>query len=127
METANTLEINDLLHKHREWQAQHTSVWQGRHWIEVAVPFVDRYRERIRVYVGQRPDGSIQISDDGSFLPAMGDAEGRAVRTILAGGRIETDKNYLLVAAEPDTFGERLNALIQAIVSLDAIARRADV
>jgi hypothetical protein len=88
-------------------------------WVEITTQFLDRHNDRLQVYAKRSDDGYV-LTDDGYTFAAMeqagislGDAELRALIDALG---VQVAGKELEVRATRDTFGERLHALVQAML-----------
>ena len=95
----------------------------------VATPFLDRHRNYVELFIENRPDGLVHATDDGNTmreLMAEGvefDTERRmeALERVRQTYEVNLDGDELNVSATNGDIGERINALVQAILAVGAL------
>jgi hypothetical protein len=119
-------ECRQLVDSYVEWLRQGISAEAVGNACELTTPFLDRHNDHIQIYA-QRQNGKIVLSDDGYILSdlrtsglELSTPKRRSVmETALRGFGVQLENNRLLVEASPRNLGQRVHALVQAMLALN--------
>lgn len=115
-----------LVEEYVEWLRKGLSVKELKDACELTTPFLDRHNDHIQIYALKR-NGKIVLSDDGYILSDLR-TSGLDINTpkrkailesVLNGFGVKTDGRQILVEASQRNFGQRLHALIQAMLAVN--------
>jgi Domain of unknown function DUF1828/Domain of unknown function DUF1829 len=119
-------ECQQLVDAYVKWLRRGLSAESVGNACELTTPFLDRHNDHIQIYAVRR-NGSIMLSDDGyilSDLRASGlelttSKRKTVLDTALNGFGVQLDGNRLQIEASPRNLGQRIHALIQAMLVLN--------
>jgi hypothetical protein len=120
------MEIRDLLHRHCVWLSEHTTTQVTGSWTEITIPFLDRHNDYLQMYVQEREDGFF-LTDDGDTIADLSlsgcevqTGKRRSIlQTILHGLGVQQEGDALVVTATPETFAQKYQDLIQAMLAVN--------
>ena len=119
-------ECRQLVDAYVEWLRRGLSAESVGNACELTTPFLDRHNDHLQIYAVRR-NGSIMLSDDGYILSDLR-ASGLELTTpkrkivldtALRGFGVQLDGNRLQIEASPRNLGQRVHALIQAMLALN--------
>lgn len=122
----NRQECEQLIEAYLAWLRKGLSVEKLERACELTTPFMDRHNDHLQIYAVKR-DGKIVLSDDGYILADLR-ASGLDLNTpkrkavleaVLNGFGVHTDGQQLLVEASQKNLGQRLHALVQAMLAVN--------
>lgn len=119
----NRQECEQLIEAYVEWLRRGLSVERLQEACELTTPFLDRHNDHLQIYAVNQ-NGKIVLSDDGYILADlrtsgldMTTPKRKAVlESVLNGFGVHTDGRQLLAEASPRNLGQRLHALVQAML-----------
>lgn len=119
----NRQECEQLVEAYVEWLRRGLSVERLQEACELTTPFLDRHNDHLQIYAVSQ-NGKIVLSDDGYILADlrtsgldMNTPKRKAVlESVLNGLGVHTDGRQLLAEASPRNLGQRLHALVQAML-----------
>ncbi len=122
----NRQECEQLVEAYVEWLRKGLSVEKLEEACELTTPFLDRHNDHLQIYAVKH-DGKIVISDDGYILSDLRTSgldlntpKRKAVlEAVLNGFGVRTDGRQILVEASQRNLGQRLHALVQAMLAVN--------
>jgi hypothetical protein len=120
------MNARQLVDDYVEWLRRGLSAESVGNACELTTPFLDRHNDHLQIYAVRR-NGSIMLSDDGYILSDLR-ASGLelttpkrkiVLETALRGFGVQLDGNRLQIEAPPRNLGQRVHALIQAMLALN--------
>lgn len=122
----NRQECKQLVEAYVGWLRKGLSLEKLEQACELTTPFLDRHNDHLQIYAVKR-DGKIVLSDDGYILSDLRTSgldlntpKRKAVlETMLNGFGVRTDGKQLLVEASQRNLGQRLHALVQAMLAVN--------
>ena len=122
----NRQECEQLVEAYVEWLRKGLSVERLEEACELTTPFLDRHNDHLQIYAVKH-DGKIVISDDGYILSDLRTSgldlntpKRKAVlEAVLNGFGVRTDGRQILVEASQRNLGQRLHALVQAMLAVN--------
>jgi len=122
----NRQECEQLVEAYVEWLRKGLSVEKLEEAYELTTPFLDRHNDHLQIYAVKH-DGKIVISDDGYILSDLRTSgldlntpKRKAVlEAVLNGFGVRTDGRQILVEASQRNLGQRLHALVQAMLAVN--------
>lgn len=119
-------ECQKLIDSYIEWLRTGLSVEALGEGCELTTPFLDRHNDHLQVYA-IRQNGKIVLSDDGYILSDLrtGGLEVTTpkrmavLQTVLSGLGVHIEGNQLLIEASAQNVGQRMHALIQAMLAVN--------
>ena len=119
-------EISNLIKDYYTWLKDKT-VWQQLDdWVEITVPFLDRYNDHLQIYLKKATDGFL-LTDDGETIDGL-IQEGCSIESqkhmalleiTLNGYGVKRVDNQLQVEATSDDFSFRKHSLVQAMLAVN--------
>jgi Domain of unknown function DUF1828/Domain of unknown function DUF1829 len=93
---------------------------------ELTTPFLDRHNDHLQIYATRR-NGKILLSDAGYILSdlraggleLMTPKRRQLLKTALRGFGVQLQSNRLVIEASPHTLGQRVHALVQAMLAVN--------
>ena len=119
-------ECEQLIEAYVQWLREGLSVETLDKACELTTPFLDRHNDHLQIYAVKQ-GGKIVLSDDGYILSDLR-TSGLDLKTpkrkavleaALNGFGVKTEDNQLLVEASPRNLGQRLHALVQAMLAVN--------
>ena len=122
----NRQECEQLVEAYVKWLRKGLSVEKLEEAYELTTPFLDRHNDHLQIYAVKH-DGKIVISDDGYILSDLRTSgldlntpKRKAVlEAVLNGFGVRTDGRQILVEASQRNLGQRLHALVQAMLAVN--------
>ena len=122
----NRQECEQLVEAYVEWLRKGLSVERLEEACELTTPFLDRHNDHLQIYAVKH-DGKIVLSDDGYILSDLRTSgldlntpKRKAVlEAVLNGFGVRTDGRQILVEASQRNLGQRLHALVQAMLAVN--------
>lgn len=122
----NRQECEQLVEAYVGWLRKGLSVEQLEQACELTTPFLDRHNDHLQIYAVKH-DGKIVLSDDGYILSDLRTSgldlntpKRKAVlEAVLNGFGVRTDGKQILVEASQRNLGQRLHALVQAMLAVN--------
>jgi len=122
----NRQECEQLVEAYVKWLRKGLSVEKLEEACELTTPFLDRHNDHLQIYAVKH-DGKIVISDDGYILSDLRTSgldlntpKRKAVlEAVLNGFGVRTDGRQILVEASQRNLGQRLHALVQAMLAVN--------
>jgi hypothetical protein len=122
----NREECEQLIDAYLAWLRKGLSVENLHGTCELTTPFLDRHNDHLQIYVLKR-DGKIVLSDDGYVLSDLRTSgldlntprRKAVLEAALNGFGVKMEGNQLLVEASPKNVGQRLHALVQAMIAVN--------
>jgi hypothetical protein len=119
-------ECRQLVDGYVEWLRRGLSAESVGEACELTTPFLDRHNDHLQIYA-VRQNGKIVLSDDGYILSdlrtsglELATPKRRAVlETALRGFGVQLEGNRLIVEASPRNLGQRVHALVQAMLAVN--------
>lgn len=123
-------EVTNFVSEYYCWLVDRTVLRQHGEVIEINMPFMDRHRDGIQLFVRNEGD-YIRLSDDGYTICELEQVgidlnESRCLemlRTVLHVNGVLMDGDVLYVVATSEDFSERMGDLLNAIMRLSNISR----
>ncbi|MBI4669490.1 MAG: DUF1829 domain-containing protein [Elusimicrobia bacterium] len=122
----NKQDCEQLVEEYVGWLRKGLSVEKLEEACELTTPFLDRHNDHLQIYAVKR-DGKIMLSDDGYVLSDLR-TSGLDLNTpkreavldaVLNGFGVRTDGRQILVEASQRNLGQRLHALVQAMLAVN--------
>jgi len=122
----NRQECEQLIEAYVEWLRKGLSVEKLDQACELTTPFLDRHNDHLQIYAVKH-DGKVVLSDDGYILSDLR-TSGLDLNTpkrkavldaVLNGFGVRTDGRQILVEASQRNLGQRLHALVQAMLAVN--------
>lgn len=122
----NKTECDTIVESYISWLRSGLSTERLEAACELTTPFLDRHNDHIQVYMERRGD-EIFLSDDGYILADLGasglelttDKRKAVLDATLNGFGIKTEEGRLVVEASDRNLGQRVHALIQAMLAVN--------
>jgi len=122
----NRQECEQLIDAYVGWLRNGLSVENLEESCELTTPFLDRHNDHLQIYAVKR-DGKILLSDDGYVLSDLRTSgldlntpKRKAVlEAVLNGFGVRMDGRQILVEASQRNLGQRLHALVQAMLAVN--------
>lgn len=122
----NKQECKKLIDAYVEWLRKGLSVESFENVCELTTPFLDRHNDHIQIYATKQ-NGKIILSDDGYILSDLRTSglelktpkRKAIIESVLNGFGIKLEGSQLLVEASQRNIGQRLHALIQAMLAVN--------
>lgn len=122
----NRKECENLIDAYIQWLRKGISVEKLEKACELTTPFLDRHNDHLQVYA-VKYDGKIVLSDDGYVLSDLRTSgldlntpKRKAVlEVVLNGFGVRTDGKQIMVEASQRNLGQRLHALVQAMLAVN--------
>jgi len=122
----NRQECEQLVEAYVGWLRKGLSVDNLEQACELTTPFLDRHNDHLQIYAVKH-DGKIVLSDDGYILSDLrtsgldlNTVKRKAVlEAVLNGFGVRTDGKQILVEASQRNLGQRLHALVQAMLAVN--------
>ena len=122
----NRQECEQLVEAYVGWLRKGLSVEKLEEACELTTPFLDRHNDHLQIYAIKH-NGKIVLSDDGYILSDLRTSgldlntpKRKAVlESVLNGFGVKTDGRQLLVEASQRNLGQRLHALVQAMLAVN--------
>jgi Domain of unknown function DUF1828 len=122
-------EIKPLIDGYKQWIHDQTMINHLQDCVEITTPYFDRHNDRIQIYVSTTSDGYL-LTDSGETIMDLAQSgyewenpqEQIILNIIVNRWDVDYVKNALQVSATEDNFSFRMHALIQAILSVNAVA-----
>lgn len=122
----NKKECEQLIEAYVSWLRKGLSVESLKEACELTTPFLDRHNDHIQIYAVKK-DGKIVLSDDGyilsdlrtSGLELVTPKRKAVLEAVLNGFGVRLEGNQLVVEASQHNIGQRLHALIQAMLTVN--------
>jgi len=122
----NKQECEQLVEAYVEWLRKGLSVEPLDAACELTTPFLDRHNDHLQIYAVKQ-NGKIVLSDDGYILSDLRTSgldlntpKRKAVlEAVLNGFGVHTDGKQIVVEASVRNLGQRLHALVQAMVAVN--------
>lgn len=119
-------ECRQLAEAYLEWLRHGISVESVGEACELTTPFLDRHNDHLQIYA-IRHNGKILLSDDGyilsdlrvSGLELMTPKRRVLLETALRGFGVQLQANRLVIEASPHNLGQRVHALVQAMLAVN--------
>jgi hypothetical protein len=115
---------NELIEYYIDWLKKEISITKFEDTIELTLPFLDAHNDYIQIYINQ-VDDNIILSDDGNTLNElrMSGCEfyNKNIDNILHKTGIKLISDNFCVEANKNNFPQKMQALIQAILSVNNI------
>jgi hypothetical protein len=119
-------ECRQLVDAYVEWLRRGLSADSVGEACELTTPFLDRHNDHLQIYA-VRQNGKIVLSDDGYILSDLRTSglelttpKRRALlETALRGFGVQLEGNRLMVEASPRNLGQRVHALVQAMLAVN--------
>jgi hypothetical protein len=122
----NRQDCDRLVEAYVGWLRKGLSVEKLEEGCELTTPFLDRHNDHMQIYAVKR-EGRIVVTDDGYVLSDLR-TSGLDVNTpkrkavleaVLNGFGVRTDGRQILVEASQGNLGQRLHALVQAMLAVN--------
>jgi hypothetical protein len=122
----NRKECEQLIESYVSWLRKGLSVESLEKACELTTPFLDRHNDHIQIYAIKK-DGKIVLSDDGyilsdlrtSGLELVTPKRKAVLEAVLNGFGVKLEGNQLVVEVSQRNIGQRLHALIQAMLAIN--------
>ena len=122
----NRQECEQLIAAYVDWLRKGLSVEKLDEACELTTPFLDRHNDHLQIYAVKH-DGKIVLSDDGYVLSDLRTSgldlntpKRKAVLdSILNGLGVKTEDNQIFIEASQRNLGQRLHALVQAMLAVN--------
>ena len=122
----NKLECEQLIETYLSWLRTGITVEGLEEGCELTTPFLDRHNDHLQIYA-TRTNGKIELTDDGYILAdlrasglELSTPKRRAIlETTLNGFGVQINHNRLVVEASQRNLGQRLHALVQAMLAVN--------
>ena len=122
----NRQECDRLINAYVDWLRHGISAKEIGKVCELTTPFLDRHNDHIQIYA-LRKNGKIRLTDDGYILSDLRTSgldlstpkRKSTIETILNGFGVKTDGSSLTIEASQHNAGQRLHALIQAMLAVN--------
>jgi len=122
----NRQECEQLVEAYVGWLRKGLSIEELEQACELTTPFLDRHNDHLQIYAAKH-DGKILLSDDGYVLSDLrtsgldlNTSKRKAVlEAVLNGFGVRTDGKQILVEASQRNLGQRLHALVQAMLAVN--------
>ena len=122
----NRQECEQLIEAYVEWLRKGLSVESLEGACELTTPFLDRHNDHLQIYAVKQ-NGKVVLSDDGYILSDLRTSgldlntpKRKAVlESVLNGFGVHTDGKQIVVEASARNLGQRLHALVQAMVAVN--------
>lgn len=120
------IECQQIISEYMTWLRKGLSADCIEHICELTTPFLDRHNDHLQIYA-QKKNETIILSDDGYILADLRTSGFEALtpkrkimlETILNGFGVKTDGGRLYVEASPQSYGQKMHSLIQAMISVN--------
>jgi hypothetical protein len=124
--TVKKSECQQLINSYLEWLRKGLSVESLDTSCELTTPFLDRHNDHLQVYAVKR-NGDILLSDDGYILSDLRSSglefntpkRQLILQSVLNGLGVRIEGGHLIVEASAANLGQRLHALMQAMLALN--------
>src|SRR5271165_2892959 len=118
-------ECRQLVDAYVEWLRRGLSAESVGEAYELTTPFLDRHNDHLQIYAA-RQNGKIVLSDDGYILSDLRTSglelttpkRKVVLETALRGFGVQLEGNRLMVEASPRNLGQRVHALVQAMLAV---------
>jgi hypothetical protein len=119
-------EIQNLIDSYLTWLKDKTILRQGKDWVEITTPYLDRHNDYLQIYA-KRQNGNYLLTDDGYVLEDL-DQSGcklespkrqALLKITLNGFGVQEKEGRLEVHASSDNFSLRKHNLIQAMLAVN--------
>ncbi len=122
----NRKDCDQLVEAYILWLRRGLSIEKLEKSCELTTPFLDRHNDHLQIYAVKN-DGKIVLSDDGYILSDLRTSgldlntpKRKAVlEVVLNGFGVHTDGKQLMVEASQRDIGQRLHALVQAMLAIN--------
>ncbi len=122
----NKQECQQLIDSYLDWLRKGLSVEAVGTACELTTPFLDRHNDHLQVYAVQR-NGTIVLSDDGYILSDLRTSgldlstqkRLEILKAIVNGFGVRLEANQLVVDASQRTLGQKVHALVQAMLAVN--------
>jgi hypothetical protein len=119
-------ECQEIIDSYVEWLRKGLSVEALDNACELTTPFLDRHNDHLQVYA-VRSNGKVLLTDDGYILSDLRSSglelttpkRMAVVHSVLNGLGVRIDGNQLVIEASAKNVGQRLHALIQAMLAIN--------
>jgi hypothetical protein len=119
-------ECRQLVDAYVEWLRRGLSAEAVGEACELTTPFLDRHNDHLQIYAVRR-NGKIVLSDDGYILSDLRTSglelstprRRTVLETALRGLGVQLEGNRLIVEASPRNLGQRVHALVQAMLAVN--------
>ena len=122
----NREECEHLVDAYVNWLRKGLSVEELESACELTTPFLDRHNDHLQIYAIKQ-DGKILLSDDGYILSDLRTSgldlntpkRREILESVLNGFGVKMEGKQLLVEASQRNLGQRLHALVQAMLAVN--------
>lgn len=122
----NKLECQELIDSYLDWLRKGLSVEEVGKACELTTPFLDRHNDHLQVYAVQQ-NGTIVLSDDGYILSDLRTSgldlntpkRFDILKAIVNGFGVRLEAKRLVVEASQRTLGQKVHALVQAMLAVN--------
>jgi len=119
-------DCEELIDAYVQWLRQGISVEMLEKACKLTTPFLDRHNDHLQIYAVKQK-GKIVLSDDGYVLADLRTSgldlktpKRRAVlEAVLNGFGVRTDGKQIMIEASQRNLGQRLHALVQAMLAVN--------
>ncbi len=115
---------NELIKSYIDWLKDESLITKFEDTIELTLPFLDAHNDYIQIYINQ-VDDNIILSDDGNTLNELRmsgrEFYNKYIDNILHKTGIKLISDSFCVEANKNNFPQKMQALIQAILSINNI------
>lgn len=117
----------DFIQMYLEWLKKDLSIqYLENGWTEITTPFLDIDNDFIQIYIRQNSDGTINLTDGGETIQGLkmsgcdvtAQARSKIIDDNLKRFDIKREGTELTTVAQIDSFAEKMNDLIQAILAI---------
>lgn len=128
------IKIETLMKRYSDWLFQNTTTREINDTIEITLPYLDRNNDCMQVYLKEREDGKLLLTDAGytiTDLQMAGFALDSERRQTLLQETVDgfaitlTENNELQALTTKEDFPQKLNDLVQAMQETDDLANLA--